>query len=193
MKKIRFARGQWADSSLVHVYSYRFDDRPVFVQEDDCIRNSPKIANPAGPDDYDYITLLTKEKYEAGVTIGAEFSFEDLGAPLLVLTDEIIEDHGERRYGNYYEVVMYKDGINVWKLWMQEDRKVVWHKLMGVKFPVTQGERHTLRAKINRDTIEITADERSMMLRVADLPARFHVGLSGCEGMNRFYEMTIDQ
>lgn len=193
MKKIDFSRGQWADSSLTHVYSYRFDDRPVFTQEDGCIRNGTKQEPPRSMSDYEYITLFTKEKYEAGVKISTKCSFEDFGAPLLVITDEIIEDDGELRYGNYFEVVLYEEGVNVWKLWMPEGKKVVWHKLMAVKFPVKANEVHDLTAKFNRDTIEIEADGRKMMLRVADLPEKFHVGLSGCENINRFYEMTIEE
>lgn len=192
MKTFDFSRGNWNQDELVHVYSYRFDDRPVFTQEDDCIRNGTKCEPPRNMGDYEYITLLTKEKYASGTKISTKCSFEDFGAPLLVITDEIVEENGELRYGRYFEVVIYEDGINVWEMWMPEEKQVKWHKLLGVKFPVAANEVHDLSMKVNKDTMEVTADGMQMTLRVAGLPEQFHVGLSGCENINRFYEMTIE-
>ena len=191
MKKVDFKRGQW-ENEFVHVYSYRFDDRPVFTQEEDCIRNGTKHEPPRNMNDYEYITLFTKEKYASGTKISTKCSFDHFGAPLLVITDEVTEDNGELRYGRYFEVVLYEEGINVWEMWMPEEKQVKWHKLMAVKFPVTENDVHELSMKIGKDMLEIEADGKVALLRVENLPEQFHVGLSGCEGINKFFDFTIE-
>ena len=55
--------------------------------------------------DYEYISIVTKEKYSDGVTIKTECSFDKYGAPLIVLTDDIQPDEqGKNRYGLHFEV-----------------------------------------------------------------------------------------
>jgi len=40
MKKITFTHGSWEDAGRQYAYSWRFPERPVFRQEEDCIVNS---------------------------------------------------------------------------------------------------------------------------------------------------------
>lgn len=187
---INFARNAWVpERELVHAYSYRFDDRPVFTQFDDFIGNK---ADPNGPGGYEYVSILSRQQYGAGTRITARCSFEDDGAPLIVLADKLYADpDGTLRYGDYLEVVLYKNGVNVWKM-QYRGGKVTWKKRLGVQFPVTTGDIHTLTVEVGEETLRIEADGQVMTLLVSDLYTSFHVGIDACEGINRFYGLTVD-
>ena len=185
---IRFSRDAWSQDDLAYAYSYRFTDRPVFTQFDDHIENK---ADPDGPGGYEYISVLTPKKYGTGTTVSTRVSFEGDGAPLIVLADNLYPDpDGTLRFGDYLEIVLYKNGINVWRMWYR-DGKVSWKKLMGVQYPVTAGEMHTLTVTAGAEGLTIAADDRTMSVWIPDMYPTFHAGINACEGINRFYEMEI--
>lgn len=186
---IHFSRNAWSSDDLVYAYSYRFTDRPVFTQFDDHIENK---ADPDGPGGYEYISILTPRQYGTGTSVSTHVSFEGDGAPLIVLADKLYrEPDGTLRFGEYIEVVLYKNGINVWRMWYR-DGKVTWKKLMGVQYPVTTGELHTLTVTSGEEGLNITADDRTMSVYIPDMYRSFHAGINACEGINRFYDMTVD-
>ena len=103
------------------------------------------------------------------------------------------DSRGVNRYGDYIEVVLWKNGVNVWRMWYR-DGEVTWKQLLGVDFPVSEGEIHEICVTVGTDTLEITADGRKMLLAVEDLYPSFHAGLNACEGINRFYTFeTVQQ
>ncbi|MBQ7312162.1 MAG: hypothetical protein IJW81_01105 [Clostridia bacterium] len=186
---IHFSRNAWSSDDLVYAYSYRFTDRPVFTQFDDHIENK---ADPDGPGGYEYISILTPRQYGTGTSVSTHVSFEGDGAPLIVLADKLYrEPAGTLRFGEYIEVVLYKNGINVWRMWYR-DGKVTWKKLMGVQYPVTTGELHTLTVTAGEEGPNIAADDRTMSVYIPDMYRSFHAGINACEGINRFYDMTVD-
>lgn len=189
--KIDFSRDAWTTDEIIYAYSYRFPETPVFRQLDDCVENrEDPAASCAG---YDFITLMTKEKYGPGTKITARCAYEGDAAPLLVFADQLDRcEDGYLRYGNYFEVVLYKNGINVWRLWKKEDGTVTWHKRLGVEFPVTEGEIHTLSVEIREQDLLIEADGFRMTLRTEDFFPAFHAGINACEGICRFYDMTVE-
>ena len=186
--KISFSENSWQTGELAYAYSYRFDETPVFVQQPDCIENR---ENPGATYGFDNISLLTPKKFGPGTTITARCAFRDLGAPLLVLSPWMEKDHrGVNRYGDYIEVVLWKNGVNVWRMWYR-DGEVTWKQLLGVDFPVSEEKIHSLSVTVGTDTLEITADGHNMLLAVEDLYPSFHAGLNACEGINRFYDLEI--
>ena len=189
-KNISFIPGGWDNGELVYAYSYRFEETPVFLQREDCIENRKNDGAVYG---FDNISLLTSEKYGPETTVTARCAFEDLGAPLIVLADSVARDsRGVCRYGDYLEVVLWKNGVNVWRMWMVNGT-VTWKQLLGVEFPVSEGEAHTLSVTAHADSLEITADGRKMWLHVPELYPAFHVGINACEGINRFYSFRVSK
>ena len=174
--------------SLTYAYSYRFEATPVFVQKADCIENTKNEDAVYG---YDNISLLTKETFGPGTKLTTRCAFEDLGAPLLVIADHLSTDNRSVvRYGDYLEVVLWKNGVNVWRMWM-ENVEVTWKQLMGIDFPVSEHEIHTLSVTIEADTLYIEADDKKMQLYVDNLYPSYHLGINACEGINRFYSLSI--
>ncbi len=186
--KISFSKDLWHTGDLVYAYSYRFEETPHFLQLEDCIQNQRNDQATYG---YDNISLLTQKKYGPGTKLTTRCAFEDLGAPLIVITDQLsVDSRSVNRYGDYIEVVLWKNGVNVWRMWM-ENGIVTWKQLMGVTFPVIEHDIHTLSVAIHSDTLEIEADGHKMLLHVQDMYPSYHVGINACEGINRFYELEV--
>lgn len=187
--RISFANNGWDETHLTHAYTYRFPYTNTFLQREDCIENP---ANPAMPDGYDYLSLMTREKYPLGTTVTTRCSFSGTAAPLLILSEDLqLCEDGCFRYGNYLEVVLYRNGINVWRLWRDADGAVKWHKRLGVEFPVAENEIHTLSVEPKERYLDVELDGMRLSLRTEDLFSSFYPSITGCEGPCRFYDMEI--
>ena len=66
--------------------------------------------------DNEHISLLTKERYGEGTTITLECAFIEFGAPLILLTDELVKTNIKQSYDRHFEIVAYEDGANVWTI-----------------------------------------------------------------------------
>ena len=180
---------------LVYAYSRRFDAVPVFTQYPDHVENRADSSVPYG---WENISLLTREKFAAGTRITTRCAFLGDGAPLITLAASMEPDErGVLRFGEYLEIVLYKRGVNVWRMWydpaVTKNGGVSWKKLMGVEFPVSADEIHTLTVDVLENVLKIDADGKKMHLYVNDLYPEFHLGLDACEGIQRFYDMTIEK
>ena len=103
---ISFKNGAWDEGAVTHAYTYRFPFTNRFLQRDDCIENG---VNPGMRDGFDYLSLLSREKFPLGTEITVNCSFSADAAPLFVVADslDLCED-GVYRYGNFFEIVLYK-------------------------------------------------------------------------------------
>lgn len=186
---IRFIQGEWEDK-LQYACTSRFASTAPLVQEADCVRNSLNADIDNG---FDYTTLFTKDMYSAGVRISCEISFENFGAPLIAWTDNLWQDKdGVMRHSTCHEVVLYENGINVWRLTEGENGKVDALKVLAARFPVESGKKHTLTVQILEKYIEIEACGRSYLVYLSDIPERFYVGITACENIDRLYSFTIE-
>ena len=189
MTHIEFRKGMWEDR-LTYANSFRFDDIPRFIQAEDHVHNRKISDDKYG---YDNISLMTREKLPAGTKITTTCAFDSFGAPLIVIAKDLIEcADGGLRYGDYYEIVLYENGVNVWRMRMDAERKVTWHKALGVEFSVAAMEKHVLSVETKPDYLVIEACGHRMTLRVDGLWNEFHVGIDACEGINRFYDLSIE-
>ena len=188
VKKIDFSHTDWKKESLVTAYySFKGTEAPEFTQQEDCITT---CANPRFSCGFDDISLLTAEQYGAGVEITLTCALEGRGCPEIIFVEKLKNDaDGVFRYGSCFEVVLHKNGLNVWHHFLDDGSR--WHKRLGLTFPVAEKEKHTLYVKVVDKTLLIRVKDQDITLRVEDLPEKFHVGLTGCEGIVRLYEMTV--
>ena len=187
--KVSFARGQWESAKFMQAYTFRYQETPAFVQGGDCIGSG---VNPAHPEGYDNISLLTTEKYAPGVRAHIRCAFEGLGCPEIIIVPEAEAcPDGATRYGACFEVVLYEKGFNVWRHF-REDGRCFWHKRLGVQYPVAENVIHDLTVEVKADMLVIAVDGQKTELRTEDVPPAFHLGITVCEGIARVYDMKIE-
>ena len=187
--KIAFQKNKpWREHFLV-ANCYRWESVPDFILEENCIVNRKSDGIATG---FENASLVLKEPFTGDTHISVDCSFDAWGAPLIVIAEDLEKDaKGGYRYREYYEVVLYEEGVNVWRLTTDEENTVTWKKTMSVDFPVTAGDVHTLTVDIVGDTLEITADEHKMTVALPDMFSRYYIGIDACENINRFYALSV--
>ena len=187
--QIDFSKGKWTEDRIMTAYTFRFTENPSFTQEADHIRSA---VNPEHPEGFDNISLLTRETYTVGTTVTARCGFEGTGCPEIILVEqpELCVD-GVVRYGACFEIVLYRNGINVWRHY-RERGKCFWHQRLGVEYPVAEHTVHELRVQVRTNELHIWLNGQKTILHTEDIPETFHVGLTACEGIARLYDLKIE-
>lgn len=195
-----FAKDRWKPEDWIMVKSPRWDHMGTWVQEDQHILN--QVPADATPEDLrgkraseSYTSMVLKRRFRGSLDIKVAMAFDDRMAPLLVLAPSLGEDgQGRPEYREHWEIVLYDRGINVWQhLW--ENDKPAWRKAAYWVFPVEAKTMHQLEVQVNRtprgDMLVVRLGDREMGYLEASLPEEFHVGITACEGVNRFQSFTV--
>lgn len=195
MKKFDFRRGMWNPAEMPMTYAPMCKDRTARIrQEDDCIANS--MNETLG--DYDYIGIAMTEPTTGDCTVTAHCSFEKYGAPLLVFADGIhTDEEGRRRYDAIYEVVAYEGGCNVWRILPvpdpnRPDRDYTVINITRQTFAVEAGSVVEMTVRLRGKRIFVTVNDYAFDVEIPDLPDSYYIGVTTCEGLNRFYDLTIE-
>lgn len=190
--KLDFSRGAWNTDEIAYAYTYRFPGAPEFLQQEDCVENRPDSAGTFGCD-WENISVLSRRTYTAGARIETRCAFFGSGAPLITVADRMYDENGVSKYGDYLEIVLYRNGVNIWRMQMDGEKTVTWNKMLGVEFPVSEGDIHTLAVEVVSDGLRVEADAHRIFWRCTDIYETFHLGIDACEGLNRFYSLEITE
>lgn len=190
----------WQASDWVLVKSPRWPHRGSWVQEADAIRNAtPATATPeemlgkaAGET---YTSMVLKEPFAGNLRIAATLAFEHRMAPLIVLASPLGQDAGGHpEYREHWEIVLFDQGINVWHH-TYADGKPAWRKAAFARFAVQPGVPCRLVVTVNRTPLgaqlTVRCGEQEFGYLEPALPDLVQVGLTGCEGVNRFYDFAV--
>ena len=188
MKHIKFTKGNW-EHYFDYAYTWRFPETPKFVQEENCIVNTKDCIRQNG---CDFTSIMLKENYGEGTKISFTASFESYGAPLLVIADGLDRDEGGNlRFGNYQEVVLWEKGINVWDFHRVNDKiQIDW--LLRSDYPIEPGKIYKLTVELGKQRLKVRVEGHYFELRVPSLPEKAYLGITACEGINRFYDLQIE-
>ncbi len=188
--KLDFSKAGWKTDDIVYASTYRFESTPEFKQCDGWIENG---TNPNQNFNCDNVAFLTKQKYKSGTCAVAECSFTGVSAPLITVAKDMYSDNGVYKYGDYFEVVIWRYGLNIWRMVMDGDKKVKHKLILGLDHALEENVRHTVSATVNGDMLEVGVDNcitvRVYMEEVYD---SFHLGIDACEGICRFYSFGIE-
>jgi hypothetical protein len=196
----RFVAGQWQAADWTLVKSPRWDRLGEWVQEADGICNqTPPAATPAdllgksAPEAYS--SMVVSRPFEGNLTVRTTFAFDDQMAPLIVLAPELGKDAKERpEYREHFEIVAYDKGVNVWHhTWVEG--KPAWKKAAYWNFELKPKTRTVLEVQVNHSShgpmMIVRLDDREMGYLDASLPTKCYVGITGCEGVNHFYDFSV--
>ena len=191
MKKLyaSFEKGGW-ENKLMQAYTFRYKETPDFTQKEDHVTTA---VNPGHKEGFDNISLLCPDTYSSGVTAKLRCSFDDVGCPeiILVKKPEKCED-GAVRYGECFEIVLWKNGVNIWRHFMNEKYECSWHKRLGLTTSVSEGDLHELVVEVKDNYIKFSVDGISTDVRTEDLFENFYVGITACEGIVRLYDFSVE-
>lgn len=141
--------------------------------------------------DYEYISVVEKERVKLPVVLEIECSFDSFGAPLIVFSETMQQlENGWRVYGEHYEAVLYEGGINIWHITPKADGGQQVEALCKAKLPFEAGKMTRLTVKLTKDGVEAQAGELIAKGECA-LPEKMYVGFTACEGINHFSSFAV--
>ena len=101
---------------------------------------------------------------------------------------------GLKEFREHWEIVLFDQGINIWHHEFK-DGKPSWYLAAYLEAPFVPKERHvlTVRVQPRRGRMVLTAacGGKEFGYFDPDLPPKFHVGLTACEGPCRFYDFKV--
>jgi hypothetical protein len=197
-----FAPGKWKASEWQIVKSPRWPYFGAWEQQDDHISNKvPKNATEremlgkrAGET---YTSMLLKKKFNGNLTISCTMSFDHRMAPLLVITSEYGKGaKGNPEHRDHFEIVLYDKGLNVWHHYYTKG-KPHWRKAAFMRAEFKPKQKYLLTVKLNftkrGPMMTISCNGKKFGYTDDTLAKVFHVGLTACEGINRFYDFKVSK
>ncbi len=194
-QKYTFDNNEW-QKYFNYVYSPIVKKYPVFERENNYLVN----RRIDGSDEYEYISILSKEKYSKAKIL-IECDFHKYGAPLVVFGNDIKEDIGldgksHLFYGVHFEIVAWEEGCNVWYLVPDKANKEYPVKptlLLGEKFTLNADERICVSVEIQAREICVDINGNVFKVFCEYFPEEFCVGFTACEGINKLYSIEIEK
>ena len=183
---------------FMYAYGPSANGRKKFTQLPDCLANF--TPGESGHDDifaYDYISMVTKKKYKSGVKFSTKCNFVKFGAPLLVFCNDFItEPDGTPIYQLHNEVVAYENGINIWHIipFPEKTERPIKPTLIGkLEFDIDPDEIVDIKLEVNGRTITADIGGHVVSCTHPDIPEEFHIGITACEGHNRFFDFIVEE
>lgn len=191
-----FTAGHWnrADWLLVkHPAVAHFGD---WVQQDGRIANEvPQGIEPAelqrkySPDTYS--GMVYKEKVGGNVTVTSTMAYAFKMAPLILLVPELPENaQRQKEYGEHFEIIIYNEGLNIWR-YLMKDGKLTYRRAAFANFPLEKDTKYKLEVKKTGKTLTVSVAGHTVGYYEEALPDSFYVGITGCEGLNYFYDFAV--
>ena len=188
-----FEAGKFNPDDFQYTYSPICKEFATFKQEDTCVVSKVGSALMG----YAYISILEKTPRSGKVLAQTQCAFEKFGAPIIVFTDDLqADENGHYVYGKHFEVVAYEEGINIWHI-VPCPEKVEYPVdptlLATKKFAIDANSLIQMKVTIEGDCIKAWVNGEYLEAVVDDLPKdAFRVGITACEGINRFYSLTVE-
>ena len=162
--------------------------RREFTQEEEGLVNA-RIEledQKAAYRDYEYISVVEKERVKLPVKLEVECSFDKFGAPLIVFSENMTEkENGWKEYGEHYEVVLFESGINIWHITPKKEGGQQVEAMCKARLPFAAGEWTKLTVTLTKDGMLAKAGELEAKVECS-LPEKMYAGFTACEGINHF-------
>ena len=202
-----FAEGKWDRGAFFEARNDDWNRGDPIVQMSDCVMN----ANDPSWSDEDlfknhqadvYSSLILTNRFRGDITFSSRMSFDHRMAPSLVIAGEFAMDaQGRKAFRDIYEIVLFEDGLNVWRHrrpggGKSEIEKVaytahVFKKKTPYELKVVLTRKKAYGGRLTTD-IKVSSDGAEVGFRDETVPTVYSIGLLGSEGRCRFYGLTVD-
>ena len=198
-----FARGQWDPADFIMVKGPRWNAFNQWEQMDDHILQKvpaavtdAQLQGPMHAEAYVAMCYGKKLSLKKKLVCSSVMSFDHRMAPLIVIAPVLGKDEklGVPEFREHWEIVLYDKGINVWQhTW--ENGKPAWVKFSYLLEEYLPNTKYQLNAAIT-DTpkgqmLEVECNGKKFGCYLPGLGKEFYLGITGCEGRNRFYDFKI--
>jgi hypothetical protein len=189
---VSFAKGAWDPAAWVLAKNPTVAHFGSWVQLDDCIQN----ATPTDPArksalDETLTTMVYSKPFAGNYTVTANFEIGAGSAPGIILAqDWAPEAAGRPQYGEFYEVIIYEKGLNLWHHFAR-DGKRLYEKTVYSTFALKTDTRYELKVVRRGQTLQMTVDGHEVGVLVPALAPELYVGCEGCEGVSRVYDLKV--
>ena len=169
------------------IQSARFNRANRWIQEKDHIRTN-------GPETFDgetYTSMLFMRLLKEQFKVSAKVSFDEEMAPAIVVAQQPTYLSGNCwEYREHFEVVLFNQGINLWHHVYVDDTPS-WTKLRHWRLAVQSRKKYNLRVTCTEKDFTVELDELNLGSKELTLKLPVFAGITGCEGLNRFYEFKL--
>ena len=97
---------------------------------------------------------------------------------------------GQREFRDHFEVVIFNEGVNIWR-YSVADGKLVIRKAAFASFRLEKNVKYLLKVNKTDKTLTVSIAGHSFGYFDDALPDAYYVGITGCEGLNRFYDFAV--
>lgn len=201
-----FSEGKWDRGAFFEARNDDWDRGSPIVQMPDCVMN----ANDPGWSDEElfrdhqadvYSSLILTNSFSGDLTFSSRLSFDHRMAPSLVLAGAFATDaQGRKAFRDHYEIVLFEEGINVWRHRRPGGGKSEIEKVAYARHAFSPKTPYVLTVEVRRKKgyggrpttdIRVLADGIDVGFRDETVPASYFVGLLGSEGRCRFYDLKV--
>lgn len=190
-----FAKGKWNQNEWIMVKSPRWCYLGKWIQKYSFIENKIPESTMSKENPISFTSMVLKNKFTVGISIKVKMEFADRMAPLIVIAQELGKNkYGYSEYREHFEIVLWDNGSNIWHHYF-EDNKPSWKLVAYNRFPLKANTEYELEVKyLKRKTdkiLVVLVDGYEFGYVDNSLPNEFYIGITGCEGANRFYNIEI--
>lgn len=197
-----FEPGKWNKADFIEVKSSRWENVNTFKQEkchivNVCPKDATKIDMLSKRAPETYAAMIWKNPIKGNVIIKSAMSFDYRMAPSIVIAEKPgVSKKGFPEFRTHYEVVLFDQGINVWRHWFVNGKQI-WKKAAFLKADFKPNTKYELKVQIQftgRGPVWTVSCGGHEFGFIDDLiPKEFYAGIVACEGVNRFYDFTVDK
>ena len=202
-----FADGKWDRGEFFEARNDDWNRGDPIVQMPDCVMNANK---PEWSDEElfknhqaeVYSSLVLTNRFRGDITFSSHMSFDHRMAPSLVVAGEFAVDaQGRMAFRDHYEIVLFEDGINVWRHRRPNGGKSEIEKVAYAAHVFKKKTKYELKVVLKRKKayggrlttdINVSSDGVDVGFRDETVPSVYYIGLLGSEGRCRFYDLTVD-
>ena len=193
-----FTQDGWKKEDWILLKSPRWDYIGGWVQKDGYIQNQVSDESLPGEKlqrENNFTSMVYKEPVPGNATISATMLFEYKMAPEIVLANSVDKnENGDPQYAEYWEIVLFNEGLNVWHHQIV-DGKPFWRRAAFVNVPFEANTKYTMEAKVQFTSkcpiLTVTCNGVKFGCMLPELKRNFYAGITGCEGINRFYDFKL--
>ena len=196
-----FGRGKWNPTDFIMVKGPRWDAFNQWAQEEDhIVQNVPNDVSDEAlrtrlkAENYVSMCFKKKVSFTEKIVFSSIMSFDERMAPLLVIAPELgTTNQGFPEYREHWEIILFDEGLNIWHhFW--KDEKPSWTLAAYARKPFLPKTKYRLETTITKNyggMLEVKCGDLVFGCLAEGMADSLFLGITACEGRNRFYDFKI--